>query len=256
MAEKNDFRTDLTTTLQTYSDGLPQGFNITRFANNAMALLKSDDMLSKFVKQNPGTGLAEIKSGLLKGSYLGLDALNKEFYLIPYGNKINFQIDYRGCKKIAKKYAIRPIKDIFAKLVREGDEFEEALVGGESTINFKPKPFNNAPIIGAFAVCIYKDGGMEYDTMSIDELEQTRKHSKASNSMAWKDFTGEMYKKTVLRRLCKHIEIDFENPSQYEIYSGDAEIETDVFELSKNEIEENANKEEFVYESDEVIIDE
>jgi recombination protein RecT len=64
--------------------------------------------------------------------------------------------------------------------------------------------------------------------------------------MAWKDFTSEMYKKTVLRRLCKHIEIDFENPIQRNIYSSEMEIETDPAEISEREIAENANKEELV----------
>ena len=42
--------------------------------------------------------------------------------------------------------------------------------------------------------------------------------------MAWKDFTGQMYLKTVLHRLCKHIEIDFENPKQRELFDEDVAI--------------------------------
>ena len=71
----------------------------------------------------------------------------------------------------------------------------EVIVNGEQGINFKPKPFNDGKIIGAFAVVLYTDGGMAYDTMSLADLENTRKASKASNSPAWKNFTGEMYKR-------------------------------------------------------------
>lgn len=42
-----------------------------------------------------------------------------------------------------KQYSVRPIKDIYAKVVREGDEFEEIIEKGIPTINFRPKPFSN-----------------------------------------------------------------------------------------------------------------
>lgn len=87
--------------------------------------------------------------------------------MVPYGNQLNYQTDYRGAKKLAKKYAIRPVKDIYAKLVHEGDLFEESIEGGNQTFVFKPKAFNDGKIIGAFAVCLYVDGGMQYDTMSL-----------------------------------------------------------------------------------------
>ena len=82
------------------------------------------------------------------------------------------------------------------------------------------------------------------------DLENTRKSSKASNSPAWKNFTGEMYKKTVLHRLCKHIELDFENPTQKNAFNAGVEIETDPEKAVQNEIDECANSEEFVVESD------
>ena len=86
---------------------------------------------------------------------------------------------------------------------------------------------------------------MQYDTMSLADLENTRKSSKASNSPAWKNFTGEMYKKTVLHRLCKHIELDFENPTQQNTFLSGMEIETDPQKLAENDIEQNANSVDF-----------
>ena len=61
-----------------------------------------------------------------------------------------------------------------------------------------------------FAVVLFKDGSMMYDTMSVKEIEEVRNNfSKAKNSKAWAATPGEMYKKTVLRRLCKLIDLDF-----------------------------------------------
>ncbi len=238
VAEKKTFSLALTEKLDSVSEALPKDFNKARFIQNALALINDNPDLQKYNQ-------SKLITGLLKGAYLGLDFYSKECYLVPYGNQLNYQTDYRGAKKLAKKYSIRPIKDIYAKLVREGDSFEEKIINGEQTFDFKPLPFNDGKIIGAFAVCLYVDGGMQYDTMSLVDLENTRKSSKASNGPAWKNFTGEMYKKTVLHRLCKHIELDFENPTQRNTFLAGMEIETDPQKLAENEINENANSVEF-----------
>ena len=234
----SNFSIVLADKLDSVSDALPKDFNKARFVQNALALVNENPNIAKYGQQ-------KIMAGLLKGAYLGLDFYSKECYLVPYGNDLNYQTDYRGAKKLAKKYSIRPIKDIYAKLVHEGDLFEEKIIGGEQSFDFKPKPFNDGKIIGAFAVVLYTDGGMAYDTMSLADLENTRKASKASNSPAWKNFTGEMYKKTVLHRLCKHIELDFENPTQQNMFLSGMEIETDQQKIAENEITENANSVDF-----------
>nr|DAK81731.1 MAG TPA: RecT protein [Bacteriophage sp.] len=234
----SNFSIVLADKLESVSDALPKDFNKARFVQNALALVNENPNIAKYGQQ-------KIMSGLLKGAYLGLDFYSKECYLVPYGNDLNYQTDYRGAKKLAKKYSIRPIKDIYAKLVHEGDLFDEKIIDGEQSFDFKPKPFNDGKIIGAFAVVLYTDGGMAYDTMSLADLENTRKSSKASNSPAWKNFTGEMYKKTVLHRLCKHIELDFENPTQQNMFLSGMEIETDQQKIAENEIAENANSVDF-----------
>lgn len=201
-------------------EALPKQFNQSRFVNNLMALINDNTDLQKYSQR-------EILAGACKGAVLGLDFLNKEAYLVPYGGHLQFQIDYRGAKKLAKRYAIRPVKDIYAKIVRQGDEFSYSIVDGKQVVNYNPKPFNDGAIVGAFAVCEYVDGGMEVDTMSLKELENTRSSSRAKNSPAWNKFTSEMYKKTVLHRLCKHIEIDFENPTQRDYFDKDMEVEVE-----------------------------
>jgi len=235
--QQKPFSIALSDALMDVSNALPRDFNIPRFVQNSVSLLNDNTQLAEFAKKN---GTTQIKQGLLKGAYLGLDAMNKECYLIPYSNTLSFMIDYRGNVKLAKKYSIRPIVDIYAKLVRENDFFEESIIDGEQTIAFKPVSFSTNKIIGAFAVCKYADGGILYETMSLADLENTRKSSKASNSPAWTRFTGEMYKKTVLHRLCKMIELEFDNGEQSKLFREDVEI--DVSD------KENANTEEFIIE--------
>ena len=176
----------------------------------------------------------------MRGAYLGLDALNQEMYLIPYGKTLQFMSSYKGMVKMAQKYSQRPIKSIYAKVVRDGDEYEEVIYNGEPSVNFKPKPFNDGEIRGAFAVCIFADGGSVVESMSHKDIESCRRMSKAKNSPAWSQFWTEMAKKTVLRRLCKSISIDMDAQAK-EMFEAGTEIETDAAEIAKKEISENEN---------------
>ena len=199
------FSEQLTDKLVNVETALPKDFNRERFVQNCLAVMNETPQLAKI---SP----AQVIQGLCKGAYLGLDFMNRECYLIPYGNSVQFQTDYKGEVKFTKKYSVRKIRDIYAKVVREGDVFSEEIVNGQPTIDFKPMPFNGNDIIGAFAVVLYQDGGMAYETMSVADINGVRNnYSKASQSKAWKNSFDEMCKKTVLRRLCKHIETDFES---------------------------------------------
>ena len=199
------FSEQLTDKLVSVESALPKDFNRERFVQNCLAVMNETPQLAKI---SP----AQTIQGLLKGAYLGLDFMNRECYLIPYGNSVQFQTDYKGEKKFVKRYSIRKVKDIDAKVVRQGDEFVETIIDGKPSLDFKPLPFNDGDIIGAFAFVLYQDGGMAYEAMSVKDINSVRNnYSKASQSKAWKNSFDEMCKKTVLRRLCKHIETDFES---------------------------------------------
>lgn len=198
--------------LQEKSAALPKDFNETRFLQNCMTVLQDTKDIEKMTP-------VSIARTMLKGAFLGLDFFNRECYAIPYGTQLNFQTDYKGEIKLSKKYSINPIKDIYAKVVREGDYFEEKITDGIQSIDFKPKPFNDGEIIGAFAVCLYHDGSMIYETMSKAQIEKIRQDfSKQKNGLMWTKTPGEAYKKTVLRRLTKMIELDFDSQEQKRAY--------------------------------------
>lgn len=205
---------------------LPEGFNKQRFILNCITVMKDN------VRDFSGIDPVTVAAAFVEGAYLGLDFFNKECYAIPYGGKVNFQTDYKGEIKLAKRYSSNPIRDIYAKNVRKGDFFEEKIENGKQLINFKPQPFSDEEIIGTFAIVLYKDGSMAYDTMSVKEMENTRKvYSKAANSKAWKNSPGEMYKKTVIRRLRKTIDLDFDNIEQQLAYDDGAD-----FDLNKENV--------------------
>ncbi|MBU2701106.1 recombination protein RecT [Sporomusaceae bacterium BoRhaA] len=229
--------------LTSKQEAMPKDFNQTRFLQNCMTVLQDTKDIEKCQP-------ISVARTLLKGAFLGLDFFQKECYAIPYGSSLQFQTDYKGETKMAKKYSIRPIKDIYAKVVREGDFFEDEIKEGQQIVNFKPLPFSNNPIIGAFAIVLYQDGGMEYETMSTEQIEGIRNNfSKMKNGLMWSKTPEEAYKKTVLRRLTKKIEKDFESAEQATAYEESADAD-----FKKNE--ENAKRNavpDILYKQEEVI---
>lgn len=242
----------LTTMLNNDVAALPKGFNSLRFKQNALTVLNDLDV-SRMKGQE-----FNLAKCIMKGAYLGLDFFNKECYVITYGGQPQFMTDYKGEEKLCKKYSINPIKDIYAKLVREGDFFEEAIEAGKQLINFKPITFNTKPIIGAFAVVYYTDGSMAYETMSKAEIEYIRDNfSKQKNGAAWSKSFGEMAKKTVLRRLCKHIELDFDSIEQGKVWeeTSDMEFKNGPVESEKSEIEKELEADGVIEEVKEEVIE-
>lgn len=224
--------------LDSNKKALPDGFNKDRFMLNCITviqdMLRDNKKKGELQKIDPTT----IPICLAKGAYLGLDFFNGECYCIPYSGEAKFQTDYKGEIKLCKRYSKNPIKDIFAKVVREGDFFLEEVDGGVQNVTYRPVPFSDAEMVGAFAIVVYKDGSMLYDTMSKVDIENVRKnYSKAQDSKAWRVSPGEMYKKTVLRRLCKLIDLDFDTVEARLAYldGGVAEFETGSSLLGDNQ---------------------
>ncbi len=209
-------------------DALPPGFNRDRFVLNSLTVIQ--DMLNDSRKRDE---LAKIRPEtipmcLIKGAFLGLDFLNGECYAIPYKGVISFQTDYKGEIKICKRFSKNKIRTIYAKNVRKGDVFQEKVEHGVQDFVFEPKPFSDGEIIGTFAVVVYEDGTMMYDTMSKSEIETVRNcYSKAKDSPAWKNSPGEMYKKTVIRRLCKTIDLNFDKAEAYFAFEDGGDVRFD-----------------------------
>ena len=236
-----EVHTDLMSLMDSKKEALPNDLNRTRFLQNCMTVLQD-------TKNIEACQPLSVARTLLKGAFLGLDFFQKECYAIPYGNTLQFQTSYIGETKMAKKHSIRPIKDIYAKAVREGDAFEEEIRAGQQIINFKPKSFNNGKLIGAVAVVLYVDGGMEYETMTAEQIENIRnKFSKMPNSLMWKNTPEEAYKKTVLRRLTKKIEKDF-SATEGKIYE-----EASDMDFSKQPTEKHKVPTDVLYKQDEPV---
>lgn len=140
---------------------------------------------------------------------LGLlpDAVLGEAYLVPYKDKVQPQIGYKGMLKLARQSG--QISTVETGIIHSKDEFIWEM-GVESKFSVKPALGDRGEPIAVFAILRYKDGGFEYEVMTVDEIEKIRKASPSGNSPAWKNSWGEMARKTVLRRVLKRAPLSTE----------------------------------------------
>ena len=234
---------------------LPDEFNVDKFVHNAVALLNSDSFknIVNWKRQNPNSD-SKIIAALVQSAIWGLDIMNKEVYLVPYGSSIQCTPSYMGLVKLAKKLSYEPIKSIDAYIVREGESFNVVLKEGQPTVNHVMNPFGNGEIIGVYAIAVFRDGSQKVATMSKKEIDAAKNASKAKFG-PWVTWFEEMAKKSVIRRLCKNITIDSENGQNVidfdpdDIYGGGSPTVTvSPIDESQTEIIENENAEEAIFE--------
>jgi recombination protein RecT len=216
--------TQLMTMIEKETNAFPCGFNTLRFKQNALTVLQGID-LTKMAGQE-----FNLARCIIKGAYLGLDFANKECYVITYGGKPEFMTDYKGEEKLVLNFAARPVKNIYAQIIKDGEEFHVE-TNGENKKVIHRQGLSDKGILGAYAVVLYKDGTTNVEVMTKKEIETVRdKFSKQAKGKAWTDSFGEMCKKTVLRRLCKHIQLNFDNLNQQNAWntSNDVDFATDM----------------------------
>lgn len=151
-----------------------------------------------------------IANALCETAIQGLSSSKKQCYYIKYGNAISMQRSYFGDIALAKRTGL--VLDIFANVIRQGDEFEMAYdeIGREVVRKHNTK-FENQDneIIGAYACAIKPNGEKQYCIMTKKMLEANFNLSKARDKNGdikfQRDFPGEASKRTAIRRLVKMI---------------------------------------------------
>jgi len=137
---------------------------------------------------------------LLDLSAAGLEPDGRRAHLIPYGTTCQLIIDYKGLLELAKRSG--EVKAWRAELVCERDAFQWADGVVSHSINWREDR-------GA-TQCVYShvtlsDGTMDYEVMTLAEVEAIRKRSRAASAGPWVSDFGEMAKKTVIRRHSKRL---------------------------------------------------
>lgn len=226
--------------------------------NYSNALKSAHLILSETVDKNKVSVLqscskASIINTLLDMTIQGLSPAKKQCYFVAFGGKLQLMKSYLG--NIAATKRLKGVKDVFANIIYEKDEFayELDLEIGVKKITKHEQKFENidiAKIKGAYAVITREDGPSYVEVMNIDQIKKAWNQGAAKgNSGAHNNFTDEMAKKTVINRACKNFvctsddsDLLIESINRSNEYKEEDIIENVQAEV-KEEIKENANKE-------------
>lgn len=131
-------------------------------------------------------------------------------YFIPTGNQLSFWERYTG--KLMRAKRDTDITSVNAQVVYEADNFVYTVddKGVLQLVKHETSMANmdNAKIVGAYAVVVYKNGSTRLEVMTMDMIRKAWGQGAArGNSGAHLNFTDQMAKKTVIARACK-IELD------------------------------------------------
>ena len=142
-----------------------------------------------------------IYNALLDMVTQGLSPAKTQCYFIPYGNTVKLTRSYFGTMKVVKQ--LSTVKDIYTKIIYEGDEFEAEVVDGRwKFVSHKSSWKNqNNPIEGAYCVIEKTDGEKILTIMTKEEIDVSWSQSK--NKSVQNKFPQEMAKRTVINRAAK-----------------------------------------------------
>tara|TARA_Y100000310_G_scaffold248082_1_gene253893 strand:+ start:1516 stop:2436 length:921 start_codon:yes stop_codon:yes gene_type:complete len=149
---------------------------------------------------------------VVEASQLGLEpgGVIGHAYLVPYNNRktgykeAQLMIGYKGLIDLARRSG--DIGRITAEVVYENDKFVYTK-GLDPTLVHEPAMSGDpGDIIAAYATAQLKDGTIQFHVMPVEEIHKKhRKRSQAAKQKGspWDTDPEWMYKKTVLRQLCK-----------------------------------------------------
>lgn len=128
-------------------------------------------------------------------------------YLVKYGSTLSYHVGYKGL--IYKIKQIRPGIVFFVGLLWSPEELTYSSKNGVTVYEHCPKislrnDFEN--ITGGFCWMSWPQNGREYSKMCVvpkKDIDEARKASKSGAYGPWKNWTGEMINKVVLRRAAK-----------------------------------------------------
>lgn len=203
-------------------NAIPSDVNTDRLKINALMYIGQDKKLNELAQLNPPR-IAQIVYNFI---VLGLDMMNKECYIIPFKDELVVIKDYKGEIKLAKKYSVDPIREIYARVVYENDEFYFDELD-HFKHKFNPFALDRGKKLGAFCTIVFENGVIQTEFVNLDEIKKVKDFSKSSGTSysPWNNWEESMFKKTAIRKALKTISLDFKNEIISKAY---VQTETDV----------------------------
>jgi recombination protein RecT len=177
---------------------LPEGADAERAIAIARAACKADPKLN-------GCDQRSVLVSVAQACSIGLDIgkPRQHAHLVPFGQECTLIIDFRGYLELMRRSGY--FEEIETRLVYEQDQF---------SLRYTPRlEFVHVPCLGndpgkithVYSYAALKSGGISFEVMTAEQVEEVRRKSKNGNGSTWRDHWPEMARKTVIRRHQKRL---------------------------------------------------
>jgi recombination protein RecT len=183
---------------------LPRHLNPDRMCRIALTEFRKNPKLAECDPRS-------VFAAIIIASQLGLEpGVLGQAYLIPYKSECQLIPGYQGLIDLVRRSGM--VQRIEAHVVRHGDKFTYK-TGLHTVLEHEPQLEGTPGALRlVYAVAELKDGGYHVEVMTEDQITKIRDRSqsvinakKYGKTTPWDTDTEEMWRKTVLRRICKFL---------------------------------------------------
>ena len=215
-----DFLTGLKATLPTYAI---RTYDNNLFVKSAMIAIVSNPSLSKCLSTAEGQTSMVNALRMAAGSGLSLNPQEGKSAIIPYGNKVNFQVMKNGLIELALESG--KVEFITADTVRANDEFDMKKTMSGDEYFFSPARKDRGEIDGFFAAVMMKDGKCHTIYMANEQVLEHRKSFSKNTQMPVEGYG----QKTALKRLLNNLHI---SPELSQVVGSDNASEREIIDVT------------------------
>lgn len=233
-----DLRQDINSMESQFKLALPAHIPSAKFVRTVLTALQNNPDLLKADRQS-------VLSGCMKAAQDGLLIDNRDAALVIFKTKdgdnwvmkAQYMPMISGILKKARNSG--SISTLSAHIAYDKDKFLYVLGDEEKIIHEPCMNGSRGKAIAAYAIVKLKDGSIQREVMTVEEIEAVRKRSRTSDKGPWVTDWAEMARKTVLRRIAKYIpsSADKEGESLVDITSRD----DDLYDMETGEVVEVQN---------------
>lgn len=196
---------ELSGVLSRYEDQIAQALPVSNNDLNAKRIIQ---ITATVITQNPKLRVCDTGSviaAVMQAAILGLNPLPSlaECYFIPYGKDCTFQVGYKGWVNLY--YRSKLVQEIYAHVVRKGDEFEYEL-GLEKKLRHVVKSDTGDDVTHVYAVVKFKGGGHGFVVLTRKEIDKLK--ARGAGGPAWKTDFEPMCQAKALKQLKRFIPSD------------------------------------------------
>lgn len=212
-------KTTITRQAQDLSAVLPGHLDTERYSALVLTAMKANDKLMHAFRTEQGQ--LSVLLSVMQAAALGLEPNTplQECWLLPrrvkdgndYRDECELSIGYKGYAKLARRSG--RLKELIADVVRDGDDFSWSR-GLERDEFHHRKLSDDGELTHAYAIARMHDGSVAFTVMSRAQVEKRRavseswKNDKARPFSPWTKWEPEQWRKTAMRQLMLHGEVD------------------------------------------------